>query len=55
MRGDADDRRGGCEVILRLASSLSLHSVTGQQATQDQVPQVLHCRKDRGMASQMKD
>lgn len=45
VRGDAHDRRGGCEVILRLASSLSLHSVTRQQAPQDQVTQVLHCRK----------
>lgn len=47
MRGDADDRRGGCEVILRLTSSLGLPSVTRQQAPQDQVTQVLHCGKDK--------
>lgn len=55
VRSDADE--GGCrgQVVLGLPGSSGVRGVTGQQAPQDQVPQVLHWRGNRGMASWTQD
>lgn len=45
VRGGADDGRCGCQILLRLPGSLWSQGLTRQQATQDQLTQVLHCRE----------
>lgn len=43
VRGGANDRRCGCQVILGLPGSLGSPGVTRQQATQEELTQGLHC------------